>query len=100
VRNETRNYQSFTLHRADNLLQFAYSMARFEKITAGRYRGWSLAISKKFEEYVDKLLRQRRRCAGALAAFEHDGISRCRQSPRFGETGCDAGHRKFPRQAL
>ena len=31
---ETR---AFTLHRADNESQFAYSMSRYEKITAGRY---------------------------------------------------------------
>jgi hypothetical protein len=42
--------QTFTLHRADNDAQFAYSMARFEKITAGRYRGWTLAIPERFQE--------------------------------------------------
>ena len=42
--------QTFTLHRADNDAQFAYSMARFEKITAGRYRGWTLAIPEQFQE--------------------------------------------------
>ena len=29
--------ETFTLHRADNLKQFPYSMSRFKKITAGRY---------------------------------------------------------------
>ena len=42
--------QTFTLHRADNKMQFAYSMSRFEKIVAGRYAGWTLAIPEEFEE--------------------------------------------------
>jgi hypothetical protein len=42
--------KTFTLHRADNQAQFTYSMSRFEKITAGRYTGWSLAIPEEFEE--------------------------------------------------
>jgi hypothetical protein len=42
--------QTFTLLRADNEAQFAYSMRRFEKITADRYRGWTLAIPEEFEE--------------------------------------------------
>jgi hypothetical protein len=44
--------QSFTLHRADNMAQFAYSMSRFKKISAGRYQGWTLAIPDRFEAYV------------------------------------------------
>jgi hypothetical protein len=43
---------TFTLCRADNAAQFNYSMTRFEKIVAGRYTGWSLAIPEEFEEYV------------------------------------------------
>jgi hypothetical protein len=42
--------RTFTLLRADNEAQFAYSMSRFEKITAGRYSGWTLAIPEQFEE--------------------------------------------------
>ena len=41
---------SFTLCRADNPAQFAYSMSRFEKITAARYAGWTLSIPEQFEE--------------------------------------------------
>ena len=41
--------RTFTLTRADNDAQFAYSMSRFEKITAGRYSGWTLAIPQRFE---------------------------------------------------
>jgi hypothetical protein len=44
--------QTFTLHRADNEAQFNYSLSRFEKITAGRYRGWTLAVPNQFKEYV------------------------------------------------
>ena len=42
--------QTFTLCRADNQAQFAYSVSRFEKITANRYKGWSLVILEEFEE--------------------------------------------------
>ncbi len=41
---------TFTLHRADNYAQFAYSMSRFEKITTARYHGWTLSLPDKFEE--------------------------------------------------
>jgi hypothetical protein len=41
---------TFTLCRADNSTQFAYSMSRFEKITAARYRGWSLVIREPFKD--------------------------------------------------
>jgi Poly A polymerase head domain len=44
--------RTFTLHRADNEAQFSYSMSRYEKITAGRYVGWSIAIPDEFETYV------------------------------------------------
>src|SRR5215831_16384974 len=44
--------RTFTLRRADNRAQFTYSMSRFEKFTANRYRDWSLAIPDEFEEYA------------------------------------------------
>jgi Poly A polymerase head domain len=44
--------RTFTLHRADNRPQFVYSLSRFEKITAGRYSGWSLRIPEEFEEFA------------------------------------------------
>jgi hypothetical protein len=51
--------QTFTLMRADNEAQFNYSMSRFEKITAGRYRGWTLAIPEQFQEFAkERALRQ------------------------------------------
>ena len=42
--------KTFTLCRADNPHQFAYSMSRFQKITAGRYRGWKLSILENFKQ--------------------------------------------------
>jgi hypothetical protein len=44
--------KTFTLLRADNASQFAYSMSRFKKISAGRYTGWSLTVPGEFEEFV------------------------------------------------
>jgi Poly A polymerase head domain len=41
--------RTFTLCRADNPAQFAYSLSRFEKITAARYKGWSLVVPGEFE---------------------------------------------------
>jgi hypothetical protein len=41
--------QTFTLYRADNLAQFSYSMVRFEKLTADRYKGWTLSVPSRFE---------------------------------------------------
>ena len=40
---------TFTLCRADNYWQFAYSFSRFEKITAGRYAEWRLVVPPEFE---------------------------------------------------
>jgi hypothetical protein len=46
--------ETFTLHRADNLSQFSYSMSRFKKITAGRYGGWSLVVPDDFEDLAEE----------------------------------------------
>lgn len=51
--------QTFTLCRADNMKQFEYSMVRYKKITAGRYKGWDLRIPGAFKEYaMDHTFRQ------------------------------------------
>jgi Poly A polymerase head domain len=42
--------KTFTLCRADNYAQFAYSMVRYEKLTADRYSGWELSVPRQFEE--------------------------------------------------
>jgi hypothetical protein len=44
--------KTFTLCRADNLAQFSYSMVRFEKLTADRYKDWQLSVPDQFEELV------------------------------------------------
>jgi hypothetical protein len=41
--------KSFTLWRADNYHQFAYSMSRFDKITRDRYAGWQLVVLEEFK---------------------------------------------------
>ena len=46
--NDDAEAKTFTLHRADNLAQFSYSMSRFKKITAGRYAGWGLVVPQEF----------------------------------------------------
>jgi hypothetical protein len=43
---------TFTLCRADNYAQYAYSLSRFGKITAARYKDWSIAIPDELEELV------------------------------------------------
>jgi hypothetical protein len=42
--------KTFTLCRADNLAQFSYSMVRFKKLTADRYKDWGLSVPSQFEE--------------------------------------------------
>ena len=46
---EDRARETFTLWRADNQPQFAYSMVRFQKLTRDRYAGWRLAVRPEFE---------------------------------------------------
>jgi hypothetical protein len=41
--------QTFTLCRADDFAQFSYSMVRFEKLTADRYKDWGLVVPSQFE---------------------------------------------------
>jgi hypothetical protein len=46
--------KTFTLCRADNFHQFAYSMSRFKKISAGRYQGWSLSVPSSFQDLAQE----------------------------------------------
>ncbi len=46
------NEKTFTLHRADNKAQYAYSMERYRKLTADRYAGWGLAVPEAFKDLV------------------------------------------------
>jgi hypothetical protein len=41
--------RTYTLCRADDQLQFNYSMLRFSKLAADRYAGWKLVVPAKFE---------------------------------------------------
>jgi hypothetical protein len=60
----------FTLHRADNKEQYAYSLHRFEKITAGRYKGWGLVVPSEFEDLAKEHTFRRH--------WYHDGDHWCR----------------------
>jgi hypothetical protein len=44
--------KTFTLYRADNRGQFTYSMSRFRKLTADRYKDFTLAVPDQFEELL------------------------------------------------
>lgn len=52
--NDDAAEQTFTLCRADNSQQFAYSMSRYKKITADRYAGWGLVVPEEFSELATK----------------------------------------------
>jgi hypothetical protein len=52
--------RTFTLCRADNQAQFAYSLSRFEKITAARYAGWSLVVPNEFKGFTRERAFRRR----------------------------------------
>ena len=47
------NDKAFTLLRADNFQQFAYSMSRYKKITSDRYQGWTLSVPGTFQELAE-----------------------------------------------
>jgi hypothetical protein len=65
--------RTFTLYRADNLAQYKYSISRFEKITAGRYQGWSLVIPEEFEEYTKDHTFSRYWYRDSVKGFGDDG---------------------------
>jgi hypothetical protein len=46
--------KTFTLCRADNLAQFSYSMVRYEKLTADRYKDWGLSVPSEFEQLAQE----------------------------------------------
>jgi hypothetical protein len=49
------NSKTFTLLRADNEEQFAYSMVRYKRLTKERYAGWGLVVPVKFEPLAASL---------------------------------------------
>jgi len=66
--------RTFTLYRADNQAQFAYSLSRFEKITAARYKGWSLIIPREFEEHAKEHTFRRHWYRGFVKSFDGENI--------------------------
>src|SRR5262249_40710851 len=66
--------RTFTLCRADNRAQFAYSLSRFEKITASRYKDWSLAIPEEFEEYAKEHTFRRHWYRDFIKGFEGKSV--------------------------
>ena len=66
--------QTFTLLRADNAQQFAYSMSRYEKIAAGRYSGWSLCVPDEFEELAREHAFRRQWYRDGIKGFEGESI--------------------------
>jgi Poly A polymerase head domain len=65
--------QTFTLCRADNYAQYAYSLSRFEKITAARYKGWSLAVPDYFGDLAKEHTFRRHWYRDSVKGFE--GVS-------------------------
>jgi hypothetical protein len=68
--------KTFTLSRADNQEQFAYSMSRFKKLTTDRYRGYILSVPLEFEALAKTHALQSKRIAlheagHAVAAVHH-----------------------------
>ena len=65
---------TFTLCRADNYAQFAYSLSRFEKTTAARYKGWSLSIPDEFEGLAKEHTFQRYWYRDFVKGFDGESI--------------------------
>jgi Poly A polymerase head domain len=64
--------KTFTLCRADNYAQFAYSMVRFKKLTADRYKDWKLSVPSQFEELAkEHTFRKHWYRAGGHFGFEN-----------------------------
>jgi Poly A polymerase head domain len=68
--------KTFTLLRADDEMQFAYSMSRFKKLTTDRYRGYILSVPLEFEALAKTHALQSKRIAlheagHAVAAVHH-----------------------------
>src|SRR5262249_53955341 len=72
--NEDVEAQTFTLCRADNQAQFAYSLSRFEKLTANRYQDWSLAIPEEFEEYAKEHTFRRHWYRDSIKGFDGQNV--------------------------
>ena len=71
---QDKKAQTFTLRRADNRAQFTYSLSRFEKITASRYKGWSLVIPEEFEEHAKEHTFRRHWYRDFIKGFEGESV--------------------------
>jgi hypothetical protein len=71
--NDVEN-KTFTLCRADNMQQFSYSMLRFEKIAAARYKGWSLSIPDEFEEFAKEHTFRRHWYRDSIKGFDGESV--------------------------
>lgn len=67
--------QTFTLLRADNLSQFAYSMKRYEKITRDRYQGWELKVPEEFKDLAREHTFRKHWYAGENGALGAKGLA-------------------------
>jgi hypothetical protein len=47
-----RENKTFTLCRADNREQLAYSLSRYEKLRASRFKDWQIAIPERFGDLL------------------------------------------------
>ena len=66
--------QTFTLCRADNQPQFDYSLSRFEKIVANRYRGWTLAVPDEFKALAEEHAFRRHWYADSIKGFDGKSV--------------------------
>lgn len=66
--------KTFTLCRADNQAQFAYSLSRFEKITAARYKGWTLVIPSEFEAHAKEYTFRRHWYRDFVKGFDGESV--------------------------
>jgi hypothetical protein len=72
--NQDEKARTFTLCRADNKAQFAYSLSRFEKLTAARYMGWSLSVPSEFEDLAREHTFQRHWYRDFIKGFDGESV--------------------------
>ena len=66
--------KTFTLCRADNPQQYAYSVRRYEKLTAARYQGWSLVVPSEFEDLAKEHTFRRHWYRDFIKGFEGESV--------------------------
>jgi hypothetical protein len=78
--------KTFTLCRADNQAQFAYSLSRFEKIITSRYKGWSLVVPRQFEDYAKEHTFRRHWYRDCIKGFDGESALRPKERIAAGPT--------------